>query len=176
MKIAKKSIFPIKFEEHRYDSPNHITNHDLHSTPAFPYKTLGEVELPNDCDVVLVDEGQFFPDLSELCEKWANDGRDVYVVALSSDFMRNRWESVVELLPKCDKVHMFTAICVDCGSDASFTRKEVKGGMSMEGEGGSIDNIDIGGTDKYSPVCRKCYNNDNDDSNDTSNGNNNDER
>jgi thymidine kinase len=153
--IAKKNVFVIKFKESRYNSPKHITNHDLQSTPANPFKALADVELPLCCEVVLIDEGQFFPDLSTYCEKWANSGIEVFVAALSSDFKKREWKSVNELLPKCEKVHTFSSVCVDCGNDAYFTRKDVVSELSLSV---STDQVDIGGIEKYSPVCRSCYN------------------
>ena len=39
-------------------------------------------------DVIAIDEGQFFPDLEQYAELWANAGKCVIVAALDADYRR----------------------------------------------------------------------------------------
>ena len=95
-------------------------------------------------DVVLIDEGQFFPDLCSMCETWANAGKDVFVAALNANWKREPFEQVSKLLAKADKIVLLTALCA-CGKDACFSKRLTE----------ETDEIVV--SDNYKPVCRKCY-------------------
>ena len=49
-------------------------------------------------DVVAVDEGQFYEDLVEFCERWANEGKVVLVAALDGTYERKPFQNVSRLL------------------------------------------------------------------------------
>lgn len=99
-------------------------------------------------NVIAIDEGQFFPDLVEFAEKLANEGHVVIVAALDGTFQRKPFGSVLELIPLAEKVDKLSAVCIDCGKEAAFTRRTV--------ESNEIELI--GGEECYKPVCRKCFN------------------
>lgn len=58
---------------------------------------------------------------------------------------------LVSLIPKATDIMYLTAICMDCFSDAPFTKR-----ITSE-DGAEV----IGSIDKYKPICRKCLVNDN---------------
>ena len=72
-------------------------------------------------DVIGVDEGQFFTDIVEFCEKAANCGKVVIVSSLQGTFLRGNFPNILALLPKCEKIKKLTAICKLCKESASFT-------------------------------------------------------
>lgn len=86
-------------------------------------------------DVIAIDEGQFFPDvfistlickIAQFCEKLANDGKIVLVAALDGSFERKPFNTILELIPLCEKVVKLTAVCWYCKQDnASFTKRTV---------------------------------------------------
>lgn len=78
------------------------------------------------CNVVAIDEGQFFPDLVEFAERLANEGHVVIVAALDGTFQRKPFGSVLELIPMAEKVDKLSAVCIDCGREAAFTRRTVE--------------------------------------------------
>ncbi len=110
---------------------------------------LADVEV-GDAAAVAVDEGQFFPDLVAACERWADQGRDVYVATLLSDYHREPFPEPARLLAKADAVHFGTATCTDCGADASFTFYTGPRAATQEG-------FVVGGADLYRPRCRACF-------------------
>ncbi|VDO65094.1 unnamed protein product [Heligmosomoides polygyrus] len=71
--------------------------------------------------VVSIDEGQFFNDCAETCDRLANMGKVVYVAALSGTFERKPFPQVSLLLPYADEIKQVVAVCVGCGSDASYS-------------------------------------------------------
>lgn len=98
-------------------------------------------------DVIGVDEGQFFPDLVDFCEHMANEGKVVVVSALDGNSERENFGAVHQLIPKCEFIEKFRAMC-KCGNEASFTH--FLGDMDASG-------IKIGGVGEYVSLCRECY-------------------
>lgn len=98
-------------------------------------------------DVIGIDEGQFFPDVVEYAEKWANLGKMVIVSALDGTFQRKSFNTILELIPLAESVLKLTSICHFCKEEAAFTLRI-----------GNEQQIEIiGGKDKYRAVCRSCY-------------------
>ena len=111
---------------------------------------LSEVTLKTEETVVGVDEGQFYPDLPEICDKWASDGKWVIVAALDGDFQRKPFGRVAELIPLAETVKKRKAVCMVCSkAPASFTKRIVA----------SDKIIVVGGQELYRAVCRSCFGN-----------------
>ena len=126
-----------------------LQTHDGEQVDALPALELQDVEcLVNDTiDVVAVDEGQFYEDLVEFCERWANEGKVVLVAALDGTYERKPFQNVSRLLSQADSVTKLQAICFKCQGNASFTAR-------ISGERGDIL---LGGEEKYAACCRKCW-------------------
>lgn len=98
-------------------------------------------------DWIGIDEAQFFKTLKH-CVKLANAGKEVIVAGLCSDFEREPFPSVCELLPQCDDVIFCKkAKCFVCGEPASCSKRLVC----------SPKKILIGGKESYQPSCRSCH-------------------
>ena len=91
-------------------------------------------------DTVLVDEAQFFDDLSDV-ESLAEN---VVVAGLSGDYLKRPFGKILTLIPKASKVIFLTADC-NCGKPAQFT-KRISGCTDLV----SVDS-------EYIPVCGECY-------------------
>jgi len=117
---------------------------------AFPVAHLADVppDIVHRAAVIGIDEGQFFPDLLE----WTRDvvsrlGKVVVIAALDGTFQRVPFGNVCALIPFAETVVKLSAVCSSCGADAPFTAR-----ISAEEE------VEvIGGADKYSAVCRACF-------------------
>ena len=99
--------------------------------------------------VVLINEGQFFPDLLEFVNQLLKEGKKIYVCGLDGDFERKKFGSILDLIPLCDQVRKLTSLCSICkdGTPGIFS-------MRLTNEKQQT----IVGSDNYIPVCRKCYN------------------
>ncbi|XP_058417747.1 thymidine kinase, cytosolic isoform X1 [Diceros bicornis minor] len=97
--------------------------------------------------VIGIDEGQFFPDISEFSEDMANAGKTVIVAALDGTFQRKAFGAILNLVPLAESVVKLTAVCMECFREAAYTKRL---GTEKEVEV-------IGGADKYHSVCRLCY-------------------
>ncbi|ABQ43541.1 thymidine kinase [Tanapox virus] len=145
--IARYTCFVIKYsKDTRYGKG--LVTHDNNSIPAIPVNSLSEINCDKiKADVIGIDEGQFFPDIVEFCERMANDGKIVIVAALDGTFLREPFGNILKLIPCAEYVSKLTAVCMNCFNSASFSKRI-----------GDEQEIEvIGGKDKYQSVCRKCY-------------------
>lgn len=105
--------------------------------------------------VIGVDEAQFFNQLCDVVLDWVDTQKKiVHVVGLDLYANRKKWGEIADLFAQADSACKLTAKCLDCLNsgqgviNAPFTSKINPGGP----------NEDIGGADKYVPVCRKHWN------------------
>jgi thymidine kinase len=99
-------------------------------------------------EVILINEGQFFPDLYEVVIDMLKYKKKIYVCGLDGDFERKKFGQILDLIPLCDKVRKLTSLCSLCkdGTAGIFSMR-----LTDEKE------QTIVGSDNYIPVCRKCY-------------------
>tara|TARA_B100000530_G_scaffold329766_1_gene272199 strand:- start:640 stop:1440 length:801 start_codon:yes stop_codon:yes gene_type:complete len=107
-------------------------------------------------DVIGIDEGQFFGDVVEFCDRWANKGKVVICAALDGTYERKMFNDILKLVPIAESVDKLTSVCAMCSKDASFTLRCFNNSTnSEEGEEEPVELI--GGADMYKAACRKCY-------------------
>lgn len=104
---------------------------------------------------ILVDEAQFLTEKQVISLSLIVDDLDIPVIAfgLKNDFRNELFEGSKALLVYADKIQEIKTVCWDCSSKAIMNSRFQDGVLVTEGE-----QIDIGGNDKYIPLCRKCYN------------------
>ena len=104
-------------------------------------------------DVIGVDESQFFEDLKVNVLEWVDScGKMVLVCGLDGDYNRENFGQISELLSYCDSVTKLKAFCMSC------KKKGVSGlGIFSKRLVENSSSVLIGGSDMYSPVCRRCY-------------------
>jgi thymidine kinase len=99
---------------------------------------------------VLINEGQFFPDLYDSVYEMVNQHKvHVYVAGLDGDFKQEKFGQMLDLIPLCDKVYKLHSLCLYCknGSKAIFSHKKDATNQSQ---------IQIGSDNLYVPLCRFC--------------------
>ena len=57
-----------------------------------------------DSEVILINEGQFFPDLYDVVVDMLNCNKKIYICGLDGDFERKKFGQILDLIPLCDKV------------------------------------------------------------------------
>ena len=99
-------------------------------------------------NVILINEGQFFPDLEEFVRLLLLNNKQVYVCGLDGDFERKKFGQILDLIPLCDKVTKLTSLCSVCknGTPGIFSMR-----LTNETEQTVV------GSENYIPVCRVCY-------------------
>jgi len=135
---------------------NEITTHDRDKLEAVKAATLEQV---NDrirsgaAKVIVIDEGQFFPDLIQCVTDWVDNlGLQVVVAGLSGDSERRPFGDILKLIPLADEFVQLTALCSLCrdGTIAQFS-KYIGSATKTENQ------IAVGGSDSYIPVCRRHF-------------------
>ena len=121
---------------------------DLWTDNGYEKKDLWAHNAVRDSSVILINEGQFFPDLYDVVVDMLNCNKKVYICGLDGDFERKKFGQILDLIPMCDKVTKLTSLCSQCknGTPGIFS-------MRLTNETAQT----VVGSDNYIPVCRKCY-------------------
>lgn len=156
--IYKQCTFcniPVVVINHVIDNRYHdelLSTHDQRMIPCLKAKNLmdlwGKSEELHAAHTVLINEGQFFPDLAEAVEAMLAHKQNVYVGGLDGDFERKKFGQILDLIPLCDKVTKLTSLCSSCkdGTKAIFSKRLT-----------SEKSQTLVGSSNYIPVCRACY-------------------
>ena len=151
--INKKILVVNYVGDNRY-STNSVVSHDNLKVSCLKLEKLNDIteNMIQQYDSFFIDEAQFFPDLYT-CVKTLVDTHQKHVVVcgLDGDSTRNPFGDIIKLIPLCDTLDKLTAYCCRCnnGTAAPFTKKKIAENKR--------NIIDIGGSDKYIPVCRYHY-------------------
>jgi thymidine kinase len=73
-------------------------------------------------DIIFIDEGQFYDGLAKNVVQWANKGYHIYISALDAYATGVLWPEIAKLIPWADKVVKLTAVCSECGENATLTK------------------------------------------------------
>lgn len=133
----------------------HVNTYGLHTKgQAVVYHTIADLIQGEGLfsgrklDTVYIDEIQFFPD-KHLCIELLNVGMNVVVAGLNGDYLQQLFPGMDTLIASASNIQMLTAICGICKiNDAPFSCKINTDSTNT--------NVDVGGADKYIPVCLKC--------------------
>ena len=135
--IAKQKVEIFKPSiDKRYDEVKIVSHaeREIRSTPVnFAHDIL---LLAGDCDVVGIDEAQFFDDaIIDVCNTLANNGKRVIVAGLDMDFEGRPFGPMPSLLAIAEFVTKVHAICAQSGELASFSyRLSAAQGQVLLGE------------------------------------------
>jgi len=100
-----------------------IVSHNENSIRSTPVNFASDLLLlAGDCEVVGIDEAQFFdPAIVDVCNQLANSGKRVIVAGLDMDFEGKPFGSMPNLLAVAEFVTKVHAICARTGELASFS-------------------------------------------------------
>ena len=145
---AKKTIMIKFFADKRYSEKSEVVTHDLIKYDSIDCKNLRDsFELLKKYDVIGIDEGQFFPDLVEVCEELALLNKTIIIAALNGDFRMETFPVISRIISKADKIKLLNAYCFHCHKDAKFSLRIVQ----------SNETVLIGAGEAYKPACRECH-------------------
>jgi thymidine kinase len=100
-----------------------IVSHNENAIRSTPVNFANDILLlAGDCDVVGLDEAQFFdPEIVDVCNTLANSGKRIIVAGLDMDFEGKPFGPMPNLLAIAEFVTKVHAICVQTGELASFS-------------------------------------------------------
>ena len=142
IEIFKPSI------DQRYDD-SLVTSHDENHIRSTPVPAAANIPiLANDCEVVGIDEAQFFDDeIVKVCNDLANRGVRVIVAGLDMDYQGKPFGPMPALMATAEYVTKLHAVCTRTGNLAHYSyRKSPNDKLVLLGE-----------KENYEPLSRSAY-------------------
>ncbi|KAA3624657.1 MAG: thymidine kinase [Flavobacterium sp.] len=134
--------------DQRYDEDK-VISHDSNEIRSTPVPAAANIPILADgCDVVGIDEAQFFDDeIVKVCNDLANSGVRVIVAGLDMDYKGNPFGPMPNLMATAEYVTKVHAVCPRTGNLAHFSFRK----------GNSDELVLLGETDEYEPLSRAAY-------------------
>lgn len=132
----------------RYDDDK-VVSHDANEIRSTPVPAAANIRILADtCDVIGIDEAQFFDDeIVTVCNDLANKGIRVIVAGLDMDFKGNPFGPMPALMATAEYVTKVHAICTRTGNLAHYSyRKSSNDKLVLLGE-----------TEDYEPLSRGAF-------------------
>ncbi|WP_027076451.1 thymidine kinase [Maribacter antarcticus] len=126
-----------------------VVSHDDNEIRSTPVPAAANIRILADtCDVIGIDEAQFFDDeIVTVCNDLANKGIRVIVAGLDMDFKGNPFGPMPALMATAEYVTKVHAICTRTGNLANYSfRKSSNDKLVMLGE-----------TEEYEPLSRGAF-------------------
>lgn len=102
-------------------------------------------------DVIAIDEAQFFPDLYEFLIYIENFSLIVIVAGLDGDYKREKFGQILDCIPISNSITKLTALCQFPIENNSKCAKRAVFSKRLNND---ENQVSIGSSDKYIPVCR----------------------
>lgn len=126
-----------------------VVSHDANEIRSTPVPAAANIPILADgCDVVGIDEAQFFDDeIVRVCNDLANKGVRVIVAGLDMDFKGNPFGPMPNLMATAEYVTKVHAICTRTGNLAQYSYRKAK----------SEALILLGEVEEYEPLSRAAF-------------------
>ena len=134
--------------DRRYHEEN-VVSHDANEIRSTPVPAAANIRILADtCDVIGIDEAQFFDDeIVTVCNDLANKGVRVIVAGLDMDFKGNPFGPMPALMATAEYVTKVHAVCTRTGNLANYSfRKALNDDLVLLGE-----------TEEYEPLSRAAF-------------------
>ncbi len=143
----KVEIFKPKIDT-RYDEEE-VVSHNHNKIRSTPVESSNEILLlGSTCDVVGIDEAQFFDEgIVEVANQLANNGIRVVIAGLDMDFLGRPFGPMPNLMATAEYVTKVHAICKTTGNLANYSMRTSS----------SKDLVQLGETDSYEAVSRRIF-------------------
>ena len=126
-----------------------VVSHDSNEIRSTPVPAAANIRLlADDCDVIGIDEAQFFDDeIVTVCNDLANKGIRVIVAGLDMDFKGNPFGPMPNLMATAEYVTKVHAVCTRTGNLAQYSYRKTS----------NEDLVMLGETEEYEPLSRAAY-------------------
>ncbi len=126
-----------------------VTSHDSNKIRSTPVPAAANIPiLADNCDVVGIDEAQFFDDeIVKVCNDLANRGVRVIVAGLDMDYKGNPFGPMPALMATAEYVTKVHAVCTRTGNLANYSYRKAK----------SEALVLLGETEEYEPLSRAAF-------------------
>lgn len=136
--------------DNRYNE-NDVVSHNTNTIAATAVPAAANIRILADtCDVIGIDEAQFFDDgIVKVCNDLANKGIRVIVAGLDMDFKGNPFGPMPALMATAEYVTKVHAICTKTGNLAHYSHRKST----------AEDLVVLGESEAYEPLSRAAFNN-----------------
>lgn len=143
----KVEIFKPKIDT-RYDEVE-VVSHNHNKILSTPVESSMEILLlGSSCDVVGIDEAQFFDEnITDVANQLANNGVRVVIAGLDMDFLGRPFGPMPFLMATAEYVTKVHAICRKTGNLANYSKRTSSGENLVE----------LGETESYEAVSRRVF-------------------
>ncbi|HAD79325.1 thymidine kinase [Empedobacter falsenii] len=126
-----------------------VVSHNQNSITSTPVEYSSAILLlADDCDVVGIDEAQFFDDgIVDVANQLANEGKRVIVAGLDMDFKGRPFGPMPNLMATAEYVTKVHAICVRTGNLANYSHRKIDSDRLVE----------LGEVLEYEPLSRIAF-------------------
>ena len=126
-----------------------VVSHDANEIRSTPVPAAANIRILADtCDVIGIDEAQFFDDeIVTVCNDLANKGVRVIVAGLDMDFKGNPFGPMPALMATAEYVTKVHAVCTRTGNLANYSFRKAN----------NDDLVLLGETGEYEPLSRAAY-------------------
>ena len=138
-----KPMVDTRFDEEK------VVSHDANEIRSTPVPAAANIRILADtCDVIGIDEAQFFDDeIVTVCNDLANRGVRVIVAGLDMDFKGNPFGPMPALMATAEYVTKVHAVCTRTGNLANYSFRKAQ----------NDDLVLLGETGEYEPLSRAAY-------------------
>lgn len=142
VEIFKPSI-DLRYEE------DFVTSHDANQIRSTPVPAAANISILADgCDVIGIDEAQFFDDeIVSVCNDLANRGVRVIVAGLDMDYKGNPFGPMPALMATAEYVTKVHAVCTRTGNLAQYSYRKAP----------QEDLVLLGEKESYEPLSRAAF-------------------
>ena len=145
-----KRVMVINYSDDTRYHDKLLSSHDKVMIPCTFTRQLTTILSSNELiesDIVLINEGQFFEDLYDSVVFIVEElNKDVYICGLDGDFKRQKFGTILDLVPVADKVTKLNSKCDYCRKPALFSHRITNETQQL-----------VIGMNNYIPLCRCCY-------------------
>ncbi|WP_194774905.1 thymidine kinase [Pararhodonellum marinum] len=147
--IARQKVEIFKPALDKRYHEKHVVSHNENTIRSTPVQFADDILLlAGDCDVVGIDEVQFFDEqIVKVATTLANSGKRVILAGLDMDFEGKPFDPMPKLLAIAEYVTKVHAICMKCGNLAAYSFR-----LSDDQE-----KVMLGEKESYEARCRKCF-------------------
>ena len=126
-----------------------VVSHNQNSITSTPVEYSSAILLlADDCDVVGIDEAQFFDEgIVDVANQLANEGKRVIVAGLDMDFKGRPFGPMPNLMATAEYVTKVHAICVRTGNLANYSHRKIDSDRLVE----------LGEILEYEPLSRVAF-------------------
>ncbi|KAJ6238087.1 thymidine kinase [Anaeramoeba flamelloides] len=148
LSYRSKKCLILKFSKESETCKKSFETHSGLPFTAITTDTLSRVtDKTKEYEVIGIDDGQFFANISDFAEELANEGKIVIVAALDGTFERKPFECITKLIPRCEHLIKLKPVCLMSYREGAFSKRITRDKQIKL----------LGGQDKYLSVCRKKY-------------------